>query len=168
MATFWLVYANLQAWNTFFRPEDDLHTLVKTLPSSFIQPGVISTILSTQNGTWFNYTHTIPHLCPPCRVDVQDPGIIKSLVIYVYSPNDKQLGVTPSIVEAAGSMGVPTHWPRGSFKILQFGPLLGKLKCHRLHLNSNSSRSMSRSQLRYCHHVSATLIKFKLITWPES
>ena len=48
-------------------------------------------------------------------------------------PNDKQLGIILSIVEATGSMGVPTHWPRGSLKLLKFGPLLGKLKCNRLH-----------------------------------
>ena len=138
MVIFWLIYTNLLAWSIFFRPEEDLHTLVRSkhchqvlFSRVLLQP--ISVHRVVPNSVTHTHIYTIPHLCPPCRVDVQNPGILESLVIYVHSPNDKQLGVIFSIVEATGSMGVPTHRPRGSLKLLKFGPLLGKLKCNRLH-----------------------------------
>ena len=58
------------------------------------------------------------HLSPLSRFDVQDPCILQGVAILIHSPGDQQLGVLFSIVEAAGSMRVSTHWPRGSF-----GPL---------------------------------------------
>ena len=123
-----------------------------------------------QSHTQHTHTHTIPHLCPPCRsrVDVQDPGILQSLVVYVHSPNHKQLGIILSIVEATGSVGVPTNWPKGSFRLLKFGPLLGKLKCSRLNFNTNSTKPRPRNQLRYCHYVSVTFNKFKLLSYSSN
>ena len=67
------------------------------------------------------------YLPPLPRGDIQDPCILQTDAILVHSPSDQQLGVFLSIVEAASSMGVSPHWPRGYPRILQFGPLLGQV-----------------------------------------
>ena len=75
---------------------------------------------------------SFPTYFPPSpRHDIQGPSILKNVANFICSPSDQQLRVLLSIVEAAGSMGRSLHWPWGSLRSLQFGPLLGKL--HSMH-----------------------------------
>lgn len=73
-----------------------------------LQPSV-ACILETQAGELLIHSH----LPPLSRLEVQDPCILQSIAILIHSTSDQQLGVLFSIVEAAGSMRVSTHWPRG-------------------------------------------------------
>ena len=76
------------------------------------------------------------HLTPLPRVDIQNPCITQRAATNIHSTSDKQFF---SMVEAACSMRVPFHWPRGSLRLLQFGPLLGQvthktyIQCHIKH-----------------------------------
>ena len=85
----------------------------------------------------------ITHLPPPPRLDIQDPHVTEGVVILIVPPSDQHLGVILSIVEAAGSMAYSLCWPRGSFRSLQFGPLLGQVTQHTyLQIVSSTSYSL--------------------------
>ena len=74
-----------------------------------------------------HYTTAItlpPHLPPPPTVYIQNPGISQDIVSIVQPSSDQELWVLLAIIQTATSMVTSLLWPRFSFGLAEFGPVL--------------------------------------------
>ena len=89
-----------------------------------------------------------PHLPPLFTVNIQNPGIFQYSQGSVHSPSDQQLRVLLAIVQTASSMVTPLLWPRCSFWLLEFAPVLQWVDSYQF--MTNLQRPTFLSIHRYC------------------